>query len=1482
MSESEKPRIRPLDDKSDYSLWRIRVESACDDKGLTAAFTQKEVPVDADRAKFEEQRLKASGIIVAACGDHALRVVKTVRGNPVEMMEKLDARYDSKTTASKISKMVELVSIRYTNPKQDIAKHIDRMAALFEQLTAMEATMDESLQVGILIASIEVEDLRAVSAAIKTLADDDVKWDTVAERLIEECAALKKASHAPHSSAAAKGKGKKLCSFCSRPGHVAKNCWINPANPNNRLKALHKAGEEPKSTNSSHDEEPAERPKKVKKSKKASAHRAAMACTGSKTTRRPDAMMVDSGTTSHMTCKADRVSNKSQCSVSITLADDSQVTATQVGVRMVTWNGLKGTTRVSLSDTLVAPDFKTSLLSVPALVKKNIGALFLPGKAMFIDMLDRNNILGYAFQKPDGLFYISDYQDENPVDSTDDEKTVRAMMATATSAAARDETGSSDHEEEESSGTEGESQETSKEDSFDFEGDSNSDSKEDTEDVSPSDIDDYIVSETEEIKTSDSEDDDGGNDESTADLSKVWHLRLGHVLSVGQLRRHIADGTLPKTRPRTKGCEVCVKTKFRKSYHGSLTKAMTVGHLHADVKGMIKDQSGNGMRYYLVIVDEYSRFVHAIPMVDKSEASKKVLDFVQWFERQTGKPVKSFYSDGGKEFNQARKTLEARGIDMGGSTGYTPQSNGLSERHVGIILTSARAALYQAQLPMSYWDHAVRHVAACKNMVKHSKTNRTPYEMAMGHDSTDLPHVRPFGCRMLYHPLTTRLPPFKPRLKEGICIGHSGGGVYKVLSDKKVVLTKHVHAYENEFPGIGKIQPRDENVEKGQSSGTDDEISLSGEEPYESSVRLPSDSETESSEDSDDADGPDDGDLGDLLTYHPAKPSTFGETDDEADETDGDNDEDQDDDDDQSSTSSDEEYQDAHGDDHSGDSPPAPVSARPRGLRQLPRVQYTASAIPTAISTDDEPSLSVALKSAERRQWLKAIKEEFKTLLDLGTWVEKKNVPRGTKLIRTGIILKLKRDENGLPARFKGRLVARGNEQTDNFEYFELYAPVACIEAVRILLAVAAANGWSVDHLDIKGAFLYALLPQSEEVWIKLPSIPGVPEASGQIVKLRKSLYGLRQAPKLWYELLATRLKKLGFRRSNTNDSLFIKADKGPQVYLLVYVDDILVVGDGETVQDVKQRLSGIFSVTDLGACTYFIGMKVDRTEQGIFLSQRPFAEKIVELSGMSKAKPTDAPLTLSHPLYKEKRDLSKDEVAAMKNVPYRQVLGSLLFLATRTRPDLSTAVSMLGKYQQAPMVEHWKSMKSVIRYLIGTMSYGLFLPAGQEALLEAWSDADWARDHHKRRSRSGYLVTVAGGPVVWASRLQSLTAQSTTEAEFISMAHCVREIHWIRTMLTELGVSQKGPTVVHQDNLGTISWTNEVQGLRKVKHIGIRYHYVRDAVDARAIEVEYVPSTENKADGLTKVLVTSPFKMFRRQLNCLPGPESLPIEEAC
>lgn len=266
-------------------------------------------------------------------------------------------------------------------------------------------------------------------------------------------------------------------------------------------------------------------------------------------------------------------------------------------------------------------------------------------------------------------------------------------------------------------------------------------------------------------------------------------------------------------------------------------------------------------------------------------------------------------------------------------------------------------------------------------------------------------------------------------------------------------------------------------------------------------------------------------------------------------------------------------------------------------------------------------------------------------------------------------------------------------------------------------------------------------------------------------MKLRKSLYGLRQAPKLWYKLFTSLLLKNGFSRSSVNDCLFQKTTKNRVIYLLLYVDDILLFGEEDNISSVKQFLSKHFTTTDLGICRHFLGLKFEYSPAGIFISQRPFIEKIILSASLENTKPLSTPLPLSHCLYEKIEQMSKEEAEFMSTIPYRSILGSLIFLSTSTRPDISTAVSMLGKFQEIPGRQHWKLFQHVVRYLIGTKEYGIFLPKGCTCTLTAWSDADWALDASNRRSRTGYLLTIDGSPIVWCSKLQSSTSLSSTEA---------------------------------------------------------------------------------------------------------------------
>lgn len=385
--------------------------------------------------------------------------------------------------------------------------------------------------------------------------------------------------------------------------------------------------------------------------------------------RPADMMLLDSGTSSHMTPLGDIVKNRTECDISIALADDFIVEANEKGNRTVKWYSNDGPVKVTLSETLVAPDTTTSLISVSALVKKGINVLFMPGRAVLIDMKDNMAVLGYAKQVSDGLYYMSECQNGPPVSSFNEDKhQVRAMMALTKEPKNRSDDDSA----------------------TDLESSSDSESSNESEE---SDSDERATQEFQEDKNRPEE------EMAVKNPAETWHLRLGHSISMEQSKRHIRGGILPKVQPLPTGCTVCVQSKYRNRCQGSLTSVKTVGHLHVDTKGKIEKTSNDGNQYFLTIVDEMSRYTHTVPIGKKSEASEAVLHSVKKFQKQTGHTVRSLHADNETEFLKAQQVLEADGVEITTTAGYTPPSNGLAERTHGIILAHARATLSQAKLP---------------------------------------------------------------------------------------------------------------------------------------------------------------------------------------------------------------------------------------------------------------------------------------------------------------------------------------------------------------------------------------------------------------------------------------------------------------------------------------------------------------------------------------------------------------------------------------------------------------------------------------------------------------------------------------------------------------------------------------------------------------------------------------------------------------
>lgn len=480
--------------------------------------------------------------------------------------------------------------------------------------------------------------------------------------------------------------------------------------------------------------------------------------------------------------------------------------------------------------------------------------------------------------------------------------------------------------------------------------------------------------------------------------------------------------------------------------------------------------------------------------------------------------------------------------------------------------------------------------------------------------------------------------------------------------------------------------------------------------------------------------------------------------------------------------------------------------------------------------------------------------EEFASLTANDTWTLEP-APPGTTAIPVKWVYKLKHDATGAIVRFKARLVAQGFRQREGIDYEEVFAPVSKYATLRACLAVTASQNLLLHQLDIKTAFLNGTL--SETVYTTQPPCyeQGDPSLS---CRLHKALYGLKQAPRAWHLTLKTALESIGFTESTADPSLFIKPSS-PPTYLLIYVDDILIITNcAAAMADTKREIMAAFDARDLGPATYFLGMDIlrDPVTNSIKLAQSNHISSLLSKFHMTDCKPTDTPSCVSTKLTADGEPLDT------KTFPYPTVIGSLMYLASCTRPDIAQAVGALARFMAAPTIAHWNAAKHILRYLAGTRTFGITFDSGSPTL-DAYCDANYAGDIDTRRSTTAYVFTLNGGAITWTSRLQPTVAASTTEAEYIAAAAAVKEALWIRKLCTDLLLGFSCIDIKADSQSAIRLLKNPVISLRS-KHIDVVYHFARERVARNEVNFIYIPTDIMAADSLTKPVPTNKFKFCR------------------
>ncbi len=513
----------------------------------------------------------------------------------------------------------------------------------------------------------------------------------------------------------------------------------------------------------------------------------------------------------------------------------------------------------------------------------------------------------------------------------------------------------------------------------------------------------------------------------------------------------------------------------------------------------------------------------------------------------------------------------------------------------------------------------------------------------------------------------------------------------------------------------------------------------------------------------------------------------------------------------------------------------------------------------TALLEQETPqTYREAISSPEADEWQASMQAEFDGCEAMHTWevIPRASLPSDTNILPVKWVYKTKINQTGVVAKRKSRITPKGYKQIEGVDYFEVYASTGKYKTLRIVLSIAATRNLELRQLDVPQAFTQAKL--DEEVYMEMPEGFAQP---GMVCRLKKSLYGLKQSPRNWYLLCSDFIKsKLGFAATDSDPCLFWKTSRTGQLMLLfLFVDDMQVAfdkADEREWSESHELLWKRFKITDLGESEFMLGMRItrDRSARTIKLDQELYVSKALEKFGLDKCTPRSTPGVSSS----DDDASGSDEPTKLKL--YQEKVGTLLYAAISTRPDIAYAVNKLTQHMQAPTMRDAKACDRVFRYLAGTKSLGLLfgrqrVAASAPVAVSAYADADWASDRTDRRSITGWIAMINGDPVSWASKKQKVVSLSTCEAELYAEAAGINETKWLVDLLSEIGLNISNAPTIYGDNQSTQALSKNGIKSERTKHVSLKYAYIFDEVSNERVKLKWIPTGEQLADILTKAL---------------------------
>jgi hypothetical protein len=857
---------------------------------------------------------------------------------------------------------------------------------------------------------------------------------------------------------------------------------------------------------------------------------------------------------------------------------------------------------------------------------------------------------------------------------------------------------------------------------------------------------------------------------------------------------------------------------------------------------------------FLVLLDDFSNLGHTDLMVKKSDAFQCYLAVEARWERKSGNVVLNVRSDGAKEFIEGSfgAHLRAKGITHQIAAAYAHPQNGKAERYIRTLEETAQTLLADAGLPPEFYGDAVLTAQYLRNRLPTSTLPAitTPYEI-MEQKKPDLSHLRVWGCQcfvLIPHEKRTK---GGPKRFEAIFVGYENdriGWRYRSTSgqygfSRDIIFNENVRGSlrrarpatpaASTVPLTRPPSPRPHRLQVLTDRGRDwaDAIRVRDERYQRLRAR------------------------GHFApTLHP-----------------------------QQSMVAIEDFLSLFA-----------LADLQESPDDLPSLEYPVLLEQTCLAAFPDPlrlpksfdlskapeNYREAIARPDADVWRAAMDREMSSLKERNVF-KPTVLPPGRRAIGTRWVYAYKYHPDGSITRGKekARLVAQGFSQRPE-DYGDTYSPVAKMASIRVVLAFAAARDYEVVCYDVKSAFLNALL--SHEVYCR--QIEGFREKDPATVYLTlRAIYGLRQSSREFYTLLRRILESLGLMVCEVDKAVFYGRFKEPPhpsismpnngedlvIFMPVHVDDGLVATNSLPLYEwILSEMNNHFEVNDLGAASLYLGIRItrDRPARKLWLSQRHFITDLLTTYNLLNAHPSPVPLrqklcSLPDAPPNSLPEIPDDEV----KIHYQRLVGSLLYLALCTRPDIAYATMALGQYNANPTRAHLLAAKGVLRYLLGTIDYGLEYnftqaPVGPPASVIipsdcAFTDADWASDERDRRSISGFAFFLFSALVAWSAVKQRTTALSSTEAEYMALVHVLREALWLRLFLTILGFPCPRPFPLLCDNQSALAIANSEAITSRSKHIDVRYHFYREHISSGSFATSWIPTQDMTADIFTKPL---------------------------